>query len=104
MTLELLTHLTHIAEVTDVASAVAGNVPEPHPTVPPGGDKLRTLLDWGAWIAALVCLGGVLVAAAVMAWSHSRGMGGNEGTTRLGWAMVGCILVGAASAIVGALV
>jgi hypothetical protein len=100
MSLELLTHLAQVAQVLPELS----NVPNPNPTAPPGGDKLQTLLNWGAWIAALVCLGGVLVAAGVMAWSHSRGMGGNEGTTRLGWAMVGCIIVGSASAIVGALV
>jgi hypothetical protein len=91
--------------LTDIVQVVplAGDVPQPDPTMPPGGGKLQTLLNWGAWIAALVCIGGVLVAGGLMAISHHRG-GGHEGVARLGWAMCGCIIVGAASALVGTLV
>lgn len=92
--------ITHAGEAWTL---LAGNI-NVDPQQPPGTSGLLTLLNWLAWIVAAACLGGVLIAGAVMAWSHSRGMGGNEGTSRLGWSLAACVIVGAASTMVGALV
>jgi hypothetical protein len=87
------------------AADMIAALPDPDPTQPPGTDGLITLLNWFSWIVAAICLAGVLAAAGVMAWSHARGTPtGNEGVTRLGWSLVACVVVGAAAAMVGALV
>jgi hypothetical protein len=49
-----------------------------------------------------MCVLGVLIAGGMMAVSMQRGSGG-EHVARLGWALGGCIVIGAASALVGAL-
>jgi hypothetical protein len=45
----------------------------------------------------------VIIAGATMAIQHRRGEGG-ESMARLGWVLGGCIVIGSASALVGALV
>ncbi|GAB3266986.1 hypothetical protein GCM10027425_33560 [Alteromonas gracilis] len=71
---------------------------------PPGADKFLTMLRWAAWIAAGVCVLGVIIAGAGMAMSHRGHGGGGEQAGRLGWVLAGCIVIGAASGLVGALV
>jgi hypothetical protein len=45
----------------------------------------------------------VIIAGASMAVQHRHGPGG-EHAARLGWVAAGCVVVGSASALVGALV
>ena len=70
---------------------------------PPGSDGIVKILAWTAWVALVICVLGVLVAGATMAIQHRRGEGG-ESVARLGWVLSGCIVIGSASALVGALV
>jgi len=70
---------------------------------PPGADKFTTILQWAAWVAFGVCVLGVIIAGAGMALQHRHGSGG-EHAARLGWVFAGCIVIGAASGMVGALV
>ncbi|MGQ4487709.1 hypothetical protein LRE75_16675 [Streptomyces sp. 372A] len=70
---------------------------------PPGASKLKSILGWVAWIVLGLCVMGVLVVAGRMAISHQRGQGG-EHATGLAYVLGACILVGAASALVNALV
>ena len=80
--------------------------PVPNPgqgTQPPGSDGIVKILGWAAWIAVAVCVVGVLIAGAKMAIEHRRG-GGGESVASLGWVLGGCIVIGSASALVGALV
>lgn len=87
-------------------SVVALPLDVPNPgqgEAPPGAGKLLTLLRWAAWIALGVCVLGVIACGAMMAISHRRGDGG-EHAGRLGMVLAGCILIGAASGLVGALV
>jgi type IV secretory pathway VirB2 component (pilin) len=70
---------------------------------PPGADGLTDILSWAAWIAFGVCVLGVIIAGGAMAMGSRRGEGG-EHMSRLGWALGGCIVIGAASSLVGALV
>ena len=84
--------------------SVFAQVPDPgQGKKPPGSDKLLTILQWGAWIAFGMCVLGVIVAGASMAVQHRHGSGG-EHAARLGWVAAGCVVVGSASAFVGALV
>lgn len=70
---------------------------------PPGSGGVTKIVGWAAWIAVAVCVVGILIAGMKMAIEHRRG-GGGESVASLGWVMGGCIVIGSASALVGALV
>lgn len=87
-----------------LVTALYAAVPNPgQGTPPPGGDKVTTVLSWVAWICAAACVVGVLAVGATMAVSHRHGSGG-EHAARLGWVLAGIVVIGSASAIVGALI
>ena len=73
-----------------------------NPAPVPGLEKYQTVISWAAWIAAGLCLIGLIVTGAMLAISYHRGT--NEHVGRLGGVAAGCLLVGGASTIVGALV
>ena len=81
-------------------------VPDPGAgTAPPGSEGILKILRWAAWLATGACVLGLLIAGAGMAMAASgHGRGGSEHATRLGWVCGGCIVIGAASGIVAALV
>jgi hypothetical protein len=87
-----------------VALSLFAQVPDPGAgRKPPGADKFLTVLQWCAWVAFGFCVLGVIIAGASMAIQHRHGSGG-EHAARLGWVAGGCVVVGSASALVGALV
>jgi hypothetical protein len=69
---------------------------------PPGGEKFSTILGWVAWTATGACVLGVLITAIMLGVAHNRGGAGEHGM-RLLSILFACILIGSASAIVGAL-
>lgn len=69
---------------------------------PPGAGDVEKIISWVAWIALGACVMGVIVAGASMGFAHHRG-GGGEHAARLGWVLAGCVVVGSASGLVGAL-
>jgi hypothetical protein len=74
-------------------------------TAPPGSEQLTKVLGWGAWIVTAMCVAGVLIVAGRMAMQYrSHGGAGGEAVTGLVWVLAACVLVGSASALVGALV
>jgi len=86
------------------AMDIIAQVPNPGGgTKPPGAGGIEKILGWAAWVAVAVCVLGVLIAGGTMAIQHRRGEGG-ESMSRLGWVLGGCIVIGSASALVGALV
>lgn len=86
-----------------VATGVLAAVPDPGAGIaPPGAEKVTTIVSWVAWVAFALCVVGVIFAGAMMAVGRSRGDGG-EHASRLGWTFAGCIVIGTASALVGAL-
>lgn len=86
------------------AALYTAGVPNPGGgSPPPGGEKLTTIISWVAWGATAICVMGVIVCGARMAISHRHGSGG-EHASALGWVLAGCVLVGTASGLVGALV
>ena len=92
-----------ITALPDLLSSLPLEVPDPGKgEAPPGSDGLITILRWVFYIASAMCVLGVLIAGGMMAVSVQRGSGG-EHVSRLGWALGGCIVIGAASALVGAL-
>ena len=86
------------ATLTNIIAAV------PNPgqgSQPPGTEGFQTILKWAAWVGLAICVLGVIVAGGAMAISSRRGEGG-EHMSRLGWVLGGCIVIGAASGLVGA--
>ena len=69
---------------------------------PPGTQGINTIISWVTWIAFSICILGVIIAGAVMAIGQRRGEGG-EHAARLGWVLAACVVIGSASALVGAL-
>ncbi len=107
MTLEILNQVMHATSaLLEHTVALLPAAPDPGAgTAPPGSEKFLTMLRWAAWMASGVCVLGVIVAGASMALAHSgHGRGGSEHAARLGWVLAGCIVIGAASGLVGALV
>ena len=92
-----------ITALPDLLSSLPLEVPDPGKgEAPPGSDGLITILRWVFYIASAMCVLGILIAGGMMAVSVQRGSGG-EHVSRLGWALGGCIVIGSASALVGAL-
>ena len=89
-----------LGHLTDLALAAPPNPGSGE--APPGvGEKVLTLLKWLAYFASAACVAGILYSAAKMALAHRRGDDTN--VSQLGWVLGACILIGSASAIVGAL-
>lgn len=96
----------------DIAGRIAGRVlaapslavPNPGSGVaPPGAVKLVLLLQWGAWLVTTAAVAGIFIVAGTMVLRHRRGDGGAEAASGLMWVLFGCVLIGSASAVVGAI-
>ncbi|MFI9311124.1 hypothetical protein [Streptomyces triculaminicus] len=70
---------------------------------PPHTEGLTTILSWVAWVVCGLCVAGLLFVAGRMAVMHNRGEGGQH-MTGLAYVLGACVIVGSASALVGALV
>lgn len=77
--------------------------PVPTPGAPPGSAGFLSILNWVAWGALVICVAGVIFAGVAMIISSRRGEGG-EHVSKLGAVLAGCVVVGAASGFVTALV
>jgi hypothetical protein len=85
-----------------VARILAIDIPVT-PAQPPHTGGAGTILGWLAWGAFACCVAGIIICGAMLAISHHRGGGGSEHGGRVLGVLAGCILVGAASGIVGTL-
>jgi hypothetical protein len=65
--------------------------------------NVETVVNWVTWIGMMVCVLGIIIAGTMMAIGQRRGEGG-EHASRLGWVIAGCIVIGAASGLVSALI
>ena len=89
-------------DVTEVLAAPKAPVPPVGTGNPPFGGKISTLLGWLRWLVLVACIAGIFITGGRMAIAWR---GGNDANVaQLGWVMLGCILVGTASQIVGALI
>lgn len=88
--------------VLTAGAILLAQLPDPGTgAAPPGSSGITTILSWAAWVAFAVCVLGVIIVGGMMAVSSRRGEGG-EHASRLGFAMGGAIIIGSASAIIGA--
>lgn len=75
----------------------------PSPQAPPGVEqRIQTVLNWLMWIAGAAVIVGFIVGGLMLAISNERGMG-NENVRRIGFVIVGAIVIAAAAALAKAL-
>lgn len=87
-----------------VLRVLAAPVPNGDPAAPPGvADKANTVIGWLKYFGLAACVAGLIIAGMSMAINHRRGMGGAEAASQVGFVAIALVIIGAASAIVGAL-
>lgn len=78
---------------------MAPAMPQVNSTEPPGAAQFDTLLGWAKWISLGVCVLGLVAAGALMAFQSHRGEG-SEHLHRVGMALIGVVIISAASSLV----
>ncbi|HIZ36383.1 MAG TPA: hypothetical protein H9815_11440 [Candidatus Ruania gallistercoris] len=91
--------LTTAAAVVDVAAGL----PDPAPVQPPNTGGIVAAMGWLKWVALSVCIAGLIAAGAMMAWQSRRGEG-SEHAGKIAAALVGVIVISAATSLVAFLV
>ncbi|MFD6401153.1 hypothetical protein [Nocardia sp. NPDC060249] len=71
---------------------ILAQIDDRKPSAPPGADKFMTILEWLLWAAVIACIGGFIVAAAMLAYQRMQG-GGGDAQGKLVGAMIGAVLV-----------
>jgi hypothetical protein len=92
-----------VGAASPIAGSVLGfNLFTSDPKAIPGLTTVQTIIGYTSWIAAALCLLGLIIAGAMMGVSYRRG--NSEIGGRLGQVAAGCLIVGSASTLVGALI
>ena len=85
-------------------SVLATNViPDPKPTIPAEADGLLTVLNWASGVGLVLGVLGVIIVGIGMVIQLQRGEGA-QAIGKLGWVLLGCIIITGASGIVRAFV
>ncbi len=80
-----------------------GFIPNPTPTVPAEAGGMLTVLNWASGIGLVLGVLGVIIVGVGMVIQLQRGEGG-QALAKLGWVLMGCIIISGASGIVRAFV
>ena len=92
-----------VGAASPIAGSILGfNLFTSDPEAIPGLAGVQTVIGYVSWVAAAVCLIGLIISGAMLAVSHQRGTVDSSG--RLGGVAAGCLIVGSASTIIGALI
>jgi hypothetical protein len=90
------THLTHLA---DAAASLAGPIPTPEPSAPPGLEELgNTVISWLKWILAICGVAGLMFCGIMMTIGRrNRSAMAADGAAGIPWVLGGlsCALVAA---------
>ena len=78
-------------------------IPNPTPVVPAEAAGLLTVLNWAAGIGLVLGVLGVIIVGIGMVIQLQRGEGA-QAIGKLGWVLMGCIIITGASGIVRAFV
>ncbi|BCW42717.1 hypothetical protein StoSoilB3_42520 (plasmid) [Arthrobacter sp. StoSoilB3] len=90
--------------MTAIATAITTSViPNPTPVVPAEAGGLLTVLNWASGIGLVLGVLGVIIVGITMVVQLRRGEGG-ESLAKLGWVLLGCIIITGAAGIVRAFV
>ncbi len=89
---------------THLMIIIADGPIQPQPAPPPGSDKFLTIVSWAGWGAMLAAIVALVIAGARFGFQKSHGGASNEEASKVGWTLVGCVLIAIAGSLVGALV
>ena len=95
--------LEHLAPLADPPKPGQYNGPAVGTGAPPGGDQFSTILGWAKWVVTGIAVLGFMVVAGRMMIANRQHQGSDHGSS-LGWIALGCVLLGVAPHIVGALI
>ncbi|WP_144663310.1 hypothetical protein [Paenarthrobacter nicotinovorans] len=88
----------------NVITAIStSTIPDPTPVVPAEAGGLLTVLNWASGIGLVLGVLGVIIVGIGMVIQLRRGEGG-ESIAKLGWVLMGCIIITGSSGIVRAFV
>ena len=86
-----------------VAAIDTSVIPDPTPVVPAEAGGVLTVLNWSSGIGLVFGVLGVIIVGITMVIQIRRGEGG-EALAKLGWVLLGCIIITGAGGIVRAFV
>ncbi|MDR6688293.1 hypothetical protein J2Y41_003879 [Arthrobacter sp. 1088] len=86
--------------ITAITTSV---IPDPTPVVPDQAGGLLTGLNWASGIGLVLGVLGVIIVGIGMVIQLNRGEGG-QSIAKLGWVLLGCIIIASAGGIVRAFV
>lgn len=81
----------------------ASVIPNPTPTIPAEADGLLLVLNWASGIGLVLGVLGVIIVGIGMVIQLQRGEGA-QAIGKLGWVLLGCIIITGAAGIVRAFV
>lgn len=88
---------------TRVMVGVVSSELTPSPVAPPGvEEKVQTVLNWLMWVAGATVIVGFIIGGIMLAISNERGMG-NENVRRIGFVIIGAVVIAAGAALAKAL-
>lgn len=89
--------------MNSITAITTSTIPNPTPVVPAEADGLLTVLNWASGIGLVLGVLGVIIVGITMVIQLQRGEGG-QSLAKLGWVLLGCIIITGAAGIVRAFV
>ena len=89
--------------MNSLSTLAASVIPNPTPVVPAEAGGLLPVLNWASGIGLVLGVLGVIIVGVGMVIQLQRGEGG-QALAKLGWVLMGCIIISGASGIVRAFV
>lgn len=86
--------------ITEALIAFTTVLPDPDPIMPPGFDGVTQILGIAKWAGLVVAILALIVLGAMLGINSRRGEGGEHAKTFVA-ILVGVIIIGAASSLVG---
>lgn len=75
-------------------------LPDPEPVAPPGFEAVGTILGWAKWMGLIAAVLALIFVAVLFMFNSGRGEGGGHIKTFVS-ILVGVMIIGAATALVG---
>lgn len=75
-------------------------LPDPAPVAPPGFEAVGTILAWAKWVGLIAAILSLIAVAVMFMFNSRRGEGGEHVKTFVS-ILVGVMIIGAATALVG---
>ncbi|WP_432246245.1 hypothetical protein ACRB8A_20235 (plasmid) [Arthrobacter sp. G.S.26] len=89
--------------MNNFVAIAASVIPNPTPVVPPEARGLLTVLNWASGIGLVLGVLGIIIVGIGMVIQLQRGEGA-QAIGKLGWVLLGCIIITGAAGIVRAFV